>query len=116
MDQGATGTLEVRPDEPVEQLELVQVADEQVVRHVVQVGRVLGGLAVRLDDPLIDLVERAEAIAAREAGLQVLGISLVTNAAAGVSSAPLDHHEVIEAGRAAGPKLAALLASIVGVL
>ena len=42
-----------------------------------------------------------EAIAARQAGLEVLGISLVTNLAAGISDEPLSHDEVIEAGHAA---------------
>jgi purine-nucleoside phosphorylase len=54
-----------------------------------------------------------EAVAARHAGLEVLGISLVTNAAAGVSSAPLDHAEVVAAGKAAGSRCGALLARVV---
>ena len=51
-----------------------------------------------------------------EAGLEVLGLSLVTNAAAGLAEAGLDHAEVLQAGRDAGPRLASLLAGIVGVL
>jgi purine-nucleoside phosphorylase len=54
-----------------------------------------------------------EAIAARHAGLEVLGISLVTNAAAGVSAAPLDHAEVVAAGKAAGQRCGTLLARVV---
>ena len=54
-----------------------------------------------------------EAVAARHAGLEVLGISLVTNAAAGVSPAPLDHAEVVAAGKAAGQRCGALLARVV---
>ena len=54
-----------------------------------------------------------EAVAARHAGLEVLGISLVTNAAAGVSPAPLDHAEVVAAGKAAGSRCGALLARVV---
>ena len=54
-----------------------------------------------------------EAIAAREAGLDLLGLSLVTNLAAGVSPEPLDHAEVVAAGRAAAPRLATLLSRIV---
>jgi purine-nucleoside phosphorylase len=54
-----------------------------------------------------------EAIAARHAGLEVLGISLVTNAAAGVSAAPLDHAEVVAAGTAAGRRCGTLLAAVV---
>ncbi|HEY4050515.1 MAG TPA: purine-nucleoside phosphorylase [Acidobacteriaceae bacterium] len=39
-----------------------------------------------------------EVIAARHMGLQVLGISCVTNMAAGILDRPLSHHEVLEAG------------------
>ena len=46
-----------------------------------------------------------EAIAAREAGLEVLGISLVTNLAAGMSGQPLDHAEVLAAGKAAAERM-----------
>ncbi len=55
-----------------------------------------------------------EAIAARHAGLEVLGISLVTNQAAGMSGQPLDHEEVLAAGQGAASHLGALLASVVG--
>ena len=54
-----------------------------------------------------------EAIAAREAGLDVLGISLVTNHAAGISPEPLSHEEVLQAGKDAGPRIADLLARTV---
>jgi purine-nucleoside phosphorylase len=54
-----------------------------------------------------------EAIAARHAGLEVLGISLVTNVAAGVGGAPLDHAEVVAAGKAAGQRCGGLLAAVV---
>ncbi|HEU0242687.1 MAG TPA: purine-nucleoside phosphorylase [Candidatus Limnocylindrales bacterium] len=50
-----------------------------------------------------------EAIAARWAGLEVCGVSLVTNAGAGYSGQPLSHEEVLEAGAAAGPNLARVL-------
>jgi len=62
---------------------------------------------------LVGMSTTLEAIAARQAGLDVLGLSLVTNAAAGISPTPLSHAEVIEAGKAAGPRISALLASIV---
>lgn len=65
---------------------------------------------------LVGMSTALEAIAAREAGLEVLGISLVTNLAAGVSAEPLDHSEVIAAGRAAGPRISRLLAEIVGAI
>ena len=63
-----------------------------------------------------DLVGRSttlEAIAAREAGMEVLGISLVTNLAAGISGEPLDHAEVLEARRAAASRMGDLLGQIV---
>jgi purine-nucleoside phosphorylase len=50
-----------------------------------------------------------EAIAARWIGLEVAGVSLVTNAGAGYSGAPLNHEEVLEAGAAAGPNLARVI-------
>ena len=39
-----------------------------------------------------------------QAGLEVLGLSLVTNLAAGISGQPLNHEEVLEAGRAAAER------------
>jgi purine-nucleoside phosphorylase len=53
-----------------------------------------------------------EAIAAREAGLEVLGISLVTNQAAGMTGEPLNHEEVLEAGNAAATRMGDLLAQV----
>ena len=46
-----------------------------------------------------------EAIQARALGLEVAGISLLTNWAAGISTQPLDHHEVVDMGKAAGAGL-----------
>jgi len=54
-----------------------------------------------------------EAIAARHVGLEVLALSLVTNLAAGLSAAPLDHAEVLEAGRVAAERMGDLLAAVV---
>ena len=54
-----------------------------------------------------------EAIAAREAGMEVLGISLVTNLAAGISGEPLRRAEVLETGRAAASRMGDLLSRIV---
>lgn len=67
----------------------------------------------RLGGDLVGMSTTLEAIAARHAGMAVLGLSLVTNAAAGIGPVPLSHEEVIEAGRAAGPRIARLLAEIV---
>jgi purine-nucleoside phosphorylase len=62
---------------------------------------------------LVGMSTALEAIAAREAGMEVLGLSLVTNLAAGLSGQPLDHAEVLEAGRAAATRMGALLGDIV---
>lgn len=70
-------------------------------------------MAALIGGDLVGMSTALEAIAAREAGLEVLGMSLVTNPAAGISPTPLNHEEVLEAGRAAGPRIAALLATIV---
>ncbi len=72
----------------------------------VRMAGVLGGQLVGMSTAL-------EAIAARHAGLEVLGISLVTNAAAGISATPLDHAEVVAAGRAAAQRVGAMLADVV---
>jgi purine-nucleoside phosphorylase len=72
------------------------------IRMVRAIGGHLAGMSTTL-----------EAIAAREAGMEVLGISLVTNLAAGMSGEPLDHEEVLAAGKAAASRMGALLSSIV---
>jgi purine-nucleoside phosphorylase len=65
---------------------------------------------------LVGMSTTLEAIAARAAGLEVLGLSLVTNLAAGISPEPLHHEEVLEAGRQAAPRLRKLLGGIAAVL
>ncbi|MDO5719911.1 MAG: purine-nucleoside phosphorylase [Actinomycetaceae bacterium] len=72
----------------------------------VQMAKIIGG-------DLVGMSTTLEAIAAREAGMEVLGISLVTNLAAGISATPLSHEEVLAAGAAAGPQISQLLAQIV---
>jgi purine-nucleoside phosphorylase len=57
-----------------------------------------------------------ETIAARAAGAQVLGVSLVTNLAAGVTGEPLDHQEVLAAGRKSATRMGSLLADVVALL
>ncbi|MED5812467.1 purine-nucleoside phosphorylase [Mycolicibacterium sp. 050232] len=54
-----------------------------------------------------------ETIAARAAGLQVLGVSMVTNLAAGMTGEPLSHAEVLEAGRQSATRMGALLRSVI---
>jgi purine-nucleoside phosphorylase len=61
---------------------------------------------------LVGMSTVLEAIAAREAGLDVLGISLVTNFAAGITGEPLNHEEVLEAGRASAARMGSLLADV----
>ncbi len=57
-----------------------------------------------------------EAIAARWVGLEVCGVSLVTNAGAGYSGQPLSHAEVLEAAERAGPDLARVIRRFLGSL
>jgi len=71
------------------------------IRYLRTIGATLVGMSTVL-----------ETIAAREAGLEVLGLSLVTNLAAGMSGEPLNHEEVLEAGRAATQRMGRLLADV----
>ena len=68
----------------------------------VRMLRGLGGDAVGMSTVL-------ECIAARWVGLEVCGVSLVTNAGAGYTGEPLTHEEVMEAGATAGPRLARVI-------
>ena len=69
----------------------------------------LGGHAVGMSTVL-------ECIAARWVGLEVCGVSLVTNAGAGYSGMPLTHEEVLAAGADAGPRLARVIRRFVADL
>jgi len=62
----------------------------------------LGGHAVGMSTVV-------ECVAARWAGLEVCGVSLVTNAGAGYTGVPLTHEEVLAAGAEAGPRLARVI-------
>ena len=75
----------------------------------VQMAKTIGGHIVGMSTAL-------EAIAARQAGMEILGFSLITNLAAGISPIPLSHAEVLEAGREAEPVISALLARVVAAL
>lgn len=72
----------------------------------VQMAKAIGGHIVGMSTAL-------EAIAARQSGMEVLGLSLITNLAAGISKTPLSHAEVLEAGRDAENTISSLLARIV---
>ncbi|MDQ6875185.1 MAG: purine-nucleoside phosphorylase [Actinomycetota bacterium] len=71
--------------------------------------RMLRGLGA----DLVGMSTALEAIAARAAGCEVLAISLVTNMAAGLTGAPLDHAEVLAAGAAAAHRMGDLLAELI---
>ena len=75
----------------------------------VQMAKTIGGHIVGMSTAL-------EAIAARQAGMEILGMSLITNLAAGIQKTPLSHAEVIQAGKDAEPVISALLAKIVELL
>ena len=71
------------------------------------------GMIRAIGGHLVGMSTTLEAIAAREAGAEVLGISLVTNLAAGITGEALNHEEVLEAGRAAAGRMGQLLGSVV---
>ena len=71
--------------------------------------RTLGADAVGMSTVL-------EAIAARWAGLEIVGVSLVTNSGAGVTGEPLSHAEVLEAAKAAGPRFTRLVRRFVSLV
>lgn len=75
----------------------------------VRMLRTLGADAVGMSTVL-------EAVAARWAGLEVCGVSLVTNAGAGYTGVPLAHEDVLAAGLEAGPRLARVLRRFVAEL
>ncbi|MEQ4205162.1 purine-nucleoside phosphorylase [Actinopolymorpha sp. B9G3] len=75
------------------------------IRYLQTIGADLVGMSTAL-----------EAIAAREGGAEVLGLSLVTNLAAGLSGEPLSHTEVLAAGQSAADRMGRLLSALVGRL
>jgi purine-nucleoside phosphorylase len=68
--------------------------------------RAIGGTLVGMSTAL-------EAIVSRSVGMEVLGLSLVTNLAAGMSGEPLNHEEVLEAGRDAATRMGDLLSRVI---
>lgn len=75
----------------------------------VRMLRTLGASAVGMSTVV-------EAVAARWAGIELAGISLITNPGAGVTDEPLSHADVLAAGAAAGPRLRALVRRFVALV
>jgi purine-nucleoside phosphorylase len=71
--------------------------------------RMLRGLGA----DLVGMSTVLEAIEARALGLEVFGLSLVTNLAAGMTGEPLDHQEVLAAGRASAGRMGELLRDLI---
>jgi purine-nucleoside phosphorylase len=74
----------------------------------VKMLRTLGADAVGMSTVL-------EAIMARWAGMEVVGVSLVTNPGAGITGEPLSHDEVLEAAAEAGQRLSSLVRRFVAL-
>ena len=62
---------------------------------------------------LVGMSTVPESIVSRHMGIEVLGLSCVTNPAAGMGSISLSHEEVFEAGRLAESQLAGLLMRLI---
>ncbi|MGX7827674.1 purine-nucleoside phosphorylase [Actinokineospora sp. 24-640] len=62
---------------------------------------------------LVGMSTVLEAIAARALGVEVFGLSMVTNLAAGMTGEPLNHEEVLEAGRQSATALGAFLRELI---
>ena len=70
-------------------------------------------MAIRLGGDLVGMSTALEAIAAREAQAEVLGISMVTNPGAGLTEEHLNHEEVLAAGLAAAARMGDLLKKVI---
>lgn len=75
----------------------------------IEMVRAIGGSLVGMSTAL-------EAIVARSLKMEVLGLSLVTNLAAGMTGQALNHAEVLEAGKLAATRMGTLLSRVVAQL
>ena len=71
------------------------------------------GMVRTIGGTLVGMSTALEAIVARSLGMEVLGLSLVTNLAAGMTGEALNHEEVLAAGQAAAERMGELLAKVV---
>jgi purine-nucleoside phosphorylase len=71
------------------------------------------GMVAAIGGTLVGMSTALEAIVARSLAMEILGLSLVTNLAAGMTGEPLNHEEVLEAGNAAATRMGDLLARVI---
>jgi purine-nucleoside phosphorylase len=74
------------------------------------------GMVAAMGGTLVGMSTALEAIVARSLGMEILGLSLVTNAAAGMTGEPLNHEEVLAAGQAAATRMGDLLSKVIRAL
>lgn len=96
---------DAHPDIP-EGVYLQNIGPQYETPAEVNMAKIIGADIVGMSTAL-------EAIAAREAGMEILGMSLITNLAAGISEGPLNHQEVLDVGKSSESQLADLLTQIV---
>lgn len=70
-------------------------------------------MLARLGADAVGMSTVHEVITARASGIRVLGISLISNLAAGLSTEPLHHDEVVAAGAEARPRFERLVRGVV---
>jgi purine-nucleoside phosphorylase len=73
-------------------------------------------MAAAVGADLVGMSTVPEVTAASYLGMKVLGVSCVTNMAAGILAQPLAHAEVIQAGKEAGPRFVRLLSGLLSRL
>jgi len=74
------------------------------------------GMVRAMGGTLVGMSTGLEAIVARSLGMEILGVSLVTNLAAGMNGQALNHEEVLQAGRDSASRMGGLLARVLRLL